>query len=74
MQQISNYRDEIDPQIFEDLEALDQAMAELENDLRDNIDNEEVINAMIQNYRIKLEILEQIQAQLENEDNENIEL
>lgn len=74
MQEINHYRGQIDPQIFDDLKALDQAMAELEKDLQDNIDNEEVINAMIQNYRIKLEILEQIQAQFENEDNENIEL
>ena len=42
MEQISNYKDQIDPQIFEDLEALDLAMAELELDLKDNIDNEEV--------------------------------
>ncbi len=73
MQQINNYRDQIDPQIFEDLDALDQAMKELEGDLKDNIDNEEVINAMIVNYRIKLEILEKIQFELEQEENEKIE-
>ena len=73
MEQINNYRDRIDPQIFDDLEALDQAMKELENDLSDNIDNQEVINAMIKNYRIKLEILERIQAELEQNENEEIQ-
>jgi hypothetical protein len=73
MHQINNYKDKIDPQIFEDIKALDNAMSELERDLKDNIDNEEVINAMIQNYRIKLEILEKIQSQLEEVENEKIE-
>ncbi len=73
MQSISMYKDDIDPQIFKDLKALDQAMKELQKDLEDNIDNEEVINAMIQNYRIKLEILEQIQLQLEEKDYEKIQ-
>ncbi len=73
MKQINFYREEIDPQIFEDLDALDEVLLELENDLRDNIDNEEVINAMIKNYRIKLEILEQIQRELEQNENVQIE-
>jgi predicted CopG family antitoxin len=43
---------------------LDQVYEELKRDLKDNTDNEEVIEAMIQNYRIKLEILEEILWQL----------
>lgn len=74
MQQIKSYEDEIDPQIFEDIDALDKALLELKEDLNDNIDNEEVIDAMIQNYRIKLEILETIQSELDKQNSEAIEM
>ena len=47
-----------------DMVELDNVFEELKNDLKDNSDNEEVIGAMIQNYRIKLEILKEILVQL----------
>ena len=57
-----------DPRIREMIDTemvdLDQIYAELKNDLKDNTDNEEVIQAMIQNYRIKLQVLEEILQQL----------
>lgn len=57
-----------DPSVQEimDMEMvdLDQVFQELKNDLQDNTDNEEVIEAMIQNYRIKLEVLEEILRQI----------
>lgn len=57
-----------DPQVKEIIDTemidLDQVFRELKNDLKDNTDNEEVIEAMIQNYRIKLEVLEEILRQL----------
>lgn len=37
---------------------LDKAFKELQNDLRENLDNSQVVDAMIQNYRMKLEVLE----------------
>jgi hypothetical protein len=43
---------------------LDQVYEELKRDLKDNTANEEVIGAMIRNYRIKLEVLEEILRQL----------
>lgn len=65
---------EVDPLIYEDIELIDQAYKELKEDLADGADNEEVINAMITNYQIKLEILERILAEIgENEENENEE-
>jgi hypothetical protein len=48
----------VDLFVLENLDLLDSAYIELQQDLKDNADNEEVINAMIQNYRIKLQILE----------------
>ncbi|SMD35474.1 hypothetical protein SAMN04488029_2535 [Reichenbachiella faecimaris] len=52
--------------VFRNMETMDQAFNELKSDLKDNADNEEVIHAMIDNYKIKLEILEQIIEQLED--------
>lgn len=59
-------RFELDQEIFSDLEALDQAFSELQADLADDADNEEVVSAMIKNYKIKLEVLERILAEIES--------
>ena len=48
-----------------ELSELDKIYRELKEDLKDNADNEEVVAAMIQNYRLKLEILEEILMQLQ---------
>jgi hypothetical protein len=57
---------------------LDRVYSELREDLKDNAHNEEVIEAMIQNYRLKLDILEEMLFQLKqseesqnNQENEN---
>lgn len=47
-----------------DLVELDDVFEDLKNDLKDNGDNQEVIEAMIQNYRLKLQILEEMLTQL----------
>ena len=52
-----------------DMIELDKVFEELKNDLKDNSDNEEVIEAMIQNYRIKLQVLEEILLQLNKSKN-----
>ena len=49
-------RREIDMEMVD----LDRVFSELKEDLKDNADNEEVIEAMIQNYRVKLDILEEM--------------
>jgi hypothetical protein len=54
----------VDKEVVEDMLALDQAYSELRTDLADNVDNEEVIHAMIVNYKIKLDILDRILAQI----------
>ncbi len=59
-----------DPQLLQDIEALDVAFTELSEDLRDDVHNEEVITAMIDNYRLKLKILERILEDLEDKSNE----
>ena len=59
-----------------DMEELDEVYRELKEDLKDNASNPEVIEAMILNYRVKLEILEDLLNQLkekENQDDETVE-
>ncbi len=53
---------------FSDLDVL---FKELKEDLNDNADNHEVIEAMIQNYSIKLEILEDMLNQIKPEQKNN---
>jgi len=57
-------RREIDMEMVD----LDRVFSELKDDLKDNADNEEVIEAMIQNYRLKLDILEDMLLQLNQTD------
>ena len=61
-----------DDSILKDLEAMDAAFAELKSDLKDNVDNEEVVTAMMENYRLKLKILEEILSELEKEKSEEV--
>ncbi|MEQ9402588.1 MAG: hypothetical protein RIM99_03290 [Cyclobacteriaceae bacterium] len=56
-----------DERILNDLESMDEAFAELKSDLDENVDNEEVVMAMMENYRLKLQILEEILNELEKE-------
>lgn len=63
---------EIEEDIHYDLNELDSVYAEIKSDLKDNVANDEVIEALIQNYRLKLKILEDLLAQLQQSQN-NIE-
>lgn len=50
---------------------LDSSFNELKQDLGEDIYNQEVVEAMIQNYRIKLDILEEIWNQFQKNNNKN---
>lgn len=80
-EQISYYttdNPELRSEITEEMKALDQMYLQLKNDLNDNVSNEEIIEAMIQNYRMKLKILEDVLYQIKksntNEDEKKIAL
>ena len=60
---IKHYR-EVTGNAKRELAALDNIYMELEIDIKDNIDSEEVVSAMIENYRLKLELLESILNQI----------
>lgn len=56
-----------------DMAELDEVYSQLKEDLKDNASNPEVIEAMILNYRVKLEILEDLLNQLKEKENQDYE-
>lgn len=56
-----------------DLMELDGIYMELKNDLKENVGNPEVVEAMIQQYRMKVEILEDLLNQLKEKENNHYE-
>ncbi len=52
-------------EIMDEMNELDNIYVQLKNDLKDDVANEEIIEAMVQNYRMKLFILEDILNQLQ---------
>lgn len=64
---VTNYSS--DKSLLNDLEEMDNAFLEIKNDLQDDAANEEVIEAMMNHYRLKLEILEKMLDEI-REDNE----
>jgi len=61
---------EIKKELNTDLSQLDSICADIKKDLKDNVSNQEVVEALIQNYRIKIHILEDMLTVLkENEKN-----
>lgn len=62
---------ELQKDILNDVSELDEMYNELKKDLYDNIATQEVVEAMIQNYRLKLEILEEILNDLHEREKTN---
>jgi hypothetical protein len=61
---------EIKKELNIDLSHLDSICVDIKKDLKDNISNQDVVEALIQNYRIKIRILEDMLTILkENENN-----
>jgi hypothetical protein len=59
---------EIKNELNTDLSHLDSICIDIKKDLKDNISNQDVVEALIQNYRIKIHILEDMLRMLrENE-------
>jgi hypothetical protein len=56
-------------ELTSDLSHLDSICIDLKKDLKDNISNQEVVEALIQNYRIKIQILEDMVTILKENEN-----
>ncbi len=64
LNQFASLNPELVKQTRTDLAELDSICTELKHDLKDNAATEEVVEAMIQNYRTKVQVLEVILKQL----------
>lgn len=69
--QLTSNTPEIQKSINAELSELDDLFLQLKEDLGDQANNDEVIEAMIQNYRIKLEILEEMLEQIKVKNRKN---
>jgi hypothetical protein len=49
---------EMNRELFTDISQLDSICSEIKKDLKDNVANQDVIEALIQNYRLKISLLE----------------
>ncbi len=61
---------EIEKELVSDVAHLDSICAEVKKDLRDNVSNQEVIEALINNYRLKIRILEDMLDLVKQEQND----
>ena len=71
--QMQQHHQKVDAMIWDDLELLDLAYEDLKKDLKEQADQEEVAQAMIENQRAKLEILEQVLNEIESKANDDVE-
>lgn len=55
-----------------DMSELDSVYTDLKSDLKDNMANQEVVEAIIENYRLKITILEDLLSEMESMDDECI--
>lgn len=60
---------EINTELNNDLSHIDSICVDLKKDLKDNISNHDVVEALIQNYRIKIHILEDMLTVLKANEN-----
>ena len=59
---------ELEEDLLTDLANLDSICMEIKTDLKDNVSNQEVVEALILNYMIKVSILEDMLEMLEEND------
>lgn len=57
-------------ELNQDMSELDSVYSDLKNDLKDNMANQEVIEAIIENYRLKISILESLLNEIKPQEDE----
>jgi len=58
----------LEEELQHDLTELDSIYKNLKEDLKDNVANQEVLEAMIENYRLRISILEEMVVYLDDDD------
>lgn len=64
---LTGYPD-IEKELINDFSQIDSICTDIKRDLRDNVANQEVIEALINNYRIKIHILEDMLVLLKQDE------
>lgn len=62
---------DINTELTEGMSELDSLSAQIIDDLKDNIASSEVVEALIQNYRLRIELLEDMLRLMQENENEN---
>jgi hypothetical protein len=62
---------DINTELKKGMGELDSLSMQIRNDLKDNVANEEVIGALIRNYRLRIELLEDMLSLMKEKDAEN---
>ncbi len=65
LQSVLSENPEIEKELKSDMMELDSVYVSLKEDLKDNIANQDVLEAMIENYRLRIDILEEMVLYLE---------
>lgn len=68
---LAGYPD-IKKEFLKDMSQIDSICTDIKKDLKDNVSNQEVIEALINNYRIKIQILEEMLAQLKQNESKTV--
>jgi hypothetical protein len=63
---------EIKKELNTDISHLDSICSEIKKDLKDNVANQEVVEALIQNYRIKIRLLEDMLTILKEDETKGV--
>jgi hypothetical protein len=63
---------DMEKELVTDMSQIDSICVEIKSDLRDNVSNQEVIEALINNYRTKIRILEDMLNVLKENENNNL--
>ena len=58
-------------EVEEEFKLLDSDLTELKTDLQSGVSRQEIVEAMVENYRIKLRIVENILEQMNENENQN---
>jgi len=58
-----------DPDLLTDIQELERIYDELRNDLKEDANNEQVVEAMVRNYRIRIELLERMLDEIKTKKN-----
>jgi septal ring factor EnvC (AmiA/AmiB activator) len=72
LQQVRQHHDQhLIRELLTDIEELETEFQGLKNDLRDGADNQQVINAMIENYRLRIMLLERFIDEIDKKETKN---